>query len=250
MSVPSSVTAAFVPPEREVGVDARLVGARQQVLEALGRQLHAAFAWHVGEGDVTGPETDRFLEPSCSDDVVAVVERSTSGVDELFEPVRVDIVRRDIEHVARRRRPQALGAHDLAHRRDPGLQGVGGSGRHGAGPQLIDERVGAHWLARGQRQQREQRALLLTRYRDAATAVDEGDRSEQRHTHDGSVRIAQASVSGAAQRGPHDVVVGELEQVLGAEDPSAVQVTGIGWRRGSRLAGERHGPCPDPRDAG
>jgi hypothetical protein len=31
-------------------------------------------------------------------------------------------------------------------------------------------------------------------------------------------------VSDVAQCGAHDVVVGELEQVLGAEDPGAVQV--------------------------
>jgi hypothetical protein len=34
-------------------------------------------------------------------------------------------------------------------------------------------------------------------------------------------------VFGAAQSGADDVVVGELEQVLGREDPGPVQVTGL-----------------------
>ena len=49
-------------------------------------------------------------------------------------------------------------------------------------------------------------------------------------------------MSGAAQDGAHDVVVRELEQVLGAEDPGAVQVAGSdgGEDLGSLAGGTGH----------
>ena len=128
-------------------------------------------------------------------DVVTVTERTPAGIDELLEPVRVDILRRDIEHVptgVSRRRSAPTTFRTAETRACSAFVGAdGGASGHSSSTSTFH----AQRLARAQGRRRERRALLLPSDRDATVALDEGDWSEHRHTHDESVRTVQDSCS-------------------------------------------------------
>ena len=109
------------------------------------------------------PELERFLGGAVGQRLIGVTPRT---LDELLEAHRVHRVLRDPELIAPSvgddARPAVVGAKCLAQPRDVELDVLGGARRRAAGPQAIDQLLGAHRPVRAQRKHGKHSPLLAS----------------------------------------------------------------------------------------
>ena len=157
-----------VAREREVGVDPLLERDRAQLLEPCDLGLCERLVEEVGQGGAA-PQAERLAESGLRCLGAAVLKRVSTLVGEADEAVRVDPVRVELEHVARRAcgddRPERL-----AELRHVDLDGVrGGLGRLSR-PEALDEAVDGDDATDVEREDGEQCARLWPAEPDGTTA--------------------------------------------------------------------------------
>ena len=105
--------------------------------------------------------------------------------DGRFELVSVDAVKRDVEQVAPRHRPQRWwvpirGKRERsAEMRDDALQTVGGVRRQAVPPDTVDEHIGTHGPAGLQQQRDQHRARVAATQRHSHPLAAHFERSEE-----------------------------------------------------------------------
>ena len=175
-----------MPAEREVGLDALLEGDQPQLLQArdLSREI---LMGEIGQRR-PAPERQGLAELFGGDRGFG----STGVADELLEAGQVELVRADLEHVARRAGDQGVRAERPAQPPDLDLHDLRGGRRRTFVPETVDQRLGGDDFVRPQQKQREQRALLRTAERHRPVLVDHLERSE-----DAVVHVAPSVAGGA-----------------------------------------------------
>ncbi len=107
--------------------------------------------------------------------------------------MQVETIRLDDELVARGPRDDHVAAERLAELGDVRLQDLRRRGRRAAVPEILDQPVTRHGLARVQEQDREQRTRLRRVQRDDAAIGDGFERPEYAEVHGGSVERSTLS---------------------------------------------------------
>ncbi len=157
-----------VAREREVGVDPLFEGDRPQLLEPGDLGLRERLVEEVGESRAA-PQAERLAESGLRCLGAPVLKRVSTLVGEADEAVRVDPVRVELEHVARRARGDDR-PERLAELRHVDLDGVrGGLGRLSR-PEALDEAVDGDDATDVEREDGEQCARLWPAEPDGTTA--------------------------------------------------------------------------------
>ena len=165
-----------VPAEGEVGVDPPLDREQVHLLEAPDRRLRERLVGEVGERR-PAPERERLAQP-----LGGLLRLGAAGLlDETLEPVEIELLRREPDHVAGRERDEQLGAgaERLAQPRDARLERAGVRLRGLVRPQLLDQPARRDDLVRVEEEQREQAALPLPaqiQQRDHPSSTSSGPR--------------------------------------------------------------------------
>jgi hypothetical protein len=158
-----------VAAEGEVSVDSLLVGHQSQLLECGRLTCRRSSEGDVGQRGPT-PQRERVSEHRGS-----LCDRNRDGPSgESTEPVRIDLLRRDVQEVTGRSRdehardllPVVSGPQRLPDTRDETVQRRDDGRRWRGTPQLVDQTVRRHGTASLQRQQRDQRPRTTLREHD------------------------------------------------------------------------------------
>ena len=166
--------AALLEPQ----LDDLLARRQLELLEARDLGGRERFRRHVGEGRAAEERERLFGLPLA---------------DEALEPQRVDLLRRDVEEVARCARLDRRAAEELSQLRDVALERVRGAGRRVLAPQPVDEPVLRQHPARIEREDREQGAQLLATDLDRPLAVSCFERAEQADLKHAGRRCSRAA---------------------------------------------------------
>ena len=167
-----------VPAERELCVDPLFLGSDAQLVETRRLEPGEFLLLEVGERRAA-PEVERLAQQPRRRGGL----RRSRLLQEPLEAVAVDRVATDREPVAGRVSDEHVAADQLAQRRDGVLERPGCGGGRALTPEVRDEPVGRHDLARPQRQCRQERTLLPARQRDDPVAVQGLERAEQADLH-------------------------------------------------------------------
>ena len=141
--------------ECEIGVDPVLGRREAELLETGDLVLRERLVGHVRE---RRPSPER---ESISQRRRRVRRRLFARVrHQLFEPVEIDVLGRDVEHVSRRLRRDDAVAEHLAQPRHVHLQRLRRRRGSSSVPELVDQHVSGDDFPRTQHEQREERSLL------------------------------------------------------------------------------------------
>ena len=102
-----------VPAELQVGVDALLERRQTQVVEPSAFDLREGLRRELRQRGAA-PETDRLTDRVRCVNGIAGCERGAPFLDEPLETDQVDVLRLDLEHVARRARHERSIGQQLA----------------------------------------------------------------------------------------------------------------------------------------
>jgi hypothetical protein len=172
--------------ERQLGVDAILDRREPQLLEPSDLALRECLALEVGQR-LAPPERQRVAQARRP---LARIVALAGPRDQRLEPGEVDLVRRRLQQITGRARPDPLGADQLAKARDMPVQRGLRRSRRLLSPQCLDQLGAAHDLLATQEQHREQRPLLGTRRGHIAATLDNPQRTKQLEFH--SCRLSHA----------------------------------------------------------
>ena len=115
-----------VPPERQVRVDPVFERGEPELREPGGLAQCERLVGELRERR-TVPEAKRLTQACCAGQVLAARERRASLAEEAFEAGEVELLGRELRHVALCVRPnRRIGAERLAQLRDVHLNGLGG----------------------------------------------------------------------------------------------------------------------------
>jgi hypothetical protein len=168
-----------VPAEREVGFDALLEGGHPELVEAQDLRLDERLVGEVGKCGAA-PEGESVSQKSRRD----LRRGVTCSREKALELLQIELVRPDLDHVARFLRSDRLAwGKRLAQTRDVVLERVGGAARRLRSPELVDQPVAGDDLVRTREQHREQGPLPRSPEGDRATSLDDLERSEDPELH-------------------------------------------------------------------
>ena len=169
--------------ETKLGVQPRLVRLEPPLLEPLGLETEAGVE-DVGERP-SPPEADGGPEERDGAHGVVGSQRTGSLAGELLEPMRVDFLRGEVEHIPGLLPPQPRAvAEPPPHLRDVHLHRVGRA-RGRRLPEELDQPLGRNHPPRVERQGGDESALLPGRDRDRAAVLSDFDRPQEPHLHGG-----------------------------------------------------------------
>ena len=159
--------------ELEICVDPLLDRVQAQLLEPADLVLRERLEREIGE---------RRAPPQASA-CRSIAARSAASADRAAATRRSNRPRSRLsasicEHVARRSRHEHVGPEQLAELRDEILERRRRGLRRLLTPELVDEAVGCHDLARPHEQEPEQRTLLLAAQRERRRPADDFERPE------------------------------------------------------------------------
>jgi hypothetical protein len=182
--------------ERQFGVDAILDRRETKLLQPGDLAPCERLVPELGQR-LPAPERERLAQARRP--LVRIVPLSPLR-DQRLEPRHVELVRRDLQQVPGRARPDPIGADQLAQGGDvPVQRGLRGS-RRLFPPQRLDQLSAGHDLLAMQEQHREQHPLFGTRRGHIAVTLDNPQRTKQLELH--LLRIvARVSPTSAAATG-------------------------------------------------
>jgi hypothetical protein len=165
--------------ERQVRVDAVLERREPQLLQPRDLALRVRLAAELGER-LAVPERERVAQERRPLGRIVVLPRPG---DQRLEPRGVDLVRRDVQQITGRARPDPLGADQLAQARDMPVQRGLRRARRLLAPQRLDQLRAGHDLRPAQEQHREERPLLGARRSHVKATLDDAQRTKQIELH-------------------------------------------------------------------
>ena len=173
----------LVPSERQVRVDPVFERGEPELREPSGLAQRERLVDELGERRAV-PEAERLAQARCSSQLLAARERRAGLTDEALEASEVELLRRQLRHVALRVGANGrVGAERLAQLRDVHLHGLGGRlGR--LAPGAFDEPVAADDLAGVEEQLSEHGALLRPAERERTTLGTGLERPEDGEFHE------------------------------------------------------------------
>ena len=143
-----------VASKRKVGLDPLLEHGEAALLEARDLGPSEVVVGEIGQRR-PAPQRERFAQLLGRFPRLGVA----CLVDQLLEPVHVELAGGDLQDVAAGPGEQHLVAERLAQLRDVALQRLGGGLRRLLAPELLDQALAPDELVRPQREDREQLAL-------------------------------------------------------------------------------------------
>ena len=160
-------------PELDVGGDPLLDGDQPELVEAPGLGLRPLLESELGERRAA-PEIERAQE-----DAATLLRSARPRVGEqLLEAPRVDLLRRDREHVPGRTRDDDVGSERLPERDDGVLQRRGRIRRRIGAVELVDELLGRNNAPGAQEQGGQEGALARPPEADRALLAPHLERAE------------------------------------------------------------------------
>ncbi len=143
----------------ELGFDARLDRKKPALLEPLCLGRRERLVEQVGER-VAPPEGETLAqEPSCRGRI-GRRERAAPLLQQLLEPVEIELTGLDPERISGRTSLDPVGAEERATPRDVAVERAPGCGRCLFAPDPVDQGVPRHHLVRMEEEKREHGALL------------------------------------------------------------------------------------------
>ena len=172
-----------VAAEREVGLDPRFERGQAELLEP--RTLAAARTAPSELGQRgPAPERQRLAEPVGR--LLGIALRpapARASANDALEPGEVELVRLELEGVARRARVQLRGGQHLAQLRDVDLHHLLRGLRDVLAPEVVDDPVERDRAVGVEEQEREERPLLACRDLQRRMTIEHLQRAEQAKVH-------------------------------------------------------------------
>src|SRR5437763_11804847 len=154
-----------MPAKSEVSLDPGLDGGHPDLLEPGDLRLRKALIREVRQRR-PAPQAQRRPQPRASFLRISVLELLAAPCGHLLEPVRIELVRRDLERISAPVRGQRPLAEGLAQVRYVDLKGLARGGGPPPRPDGLDETVGRDGLASVEQQDGQHRLLLMTSERE------------------------------------------------------------------------------------
>src|SRR5262245_23163940 len=169
-------------PDREIGIDPVLERDQPPLLQSLRLSLRERLIEEVRECRPTpegerGPQRlSRLLGPVRSEAPPPIPQKS-------LEPVDVELVALDMEHVSGRAPRQPPVAERLAQARHVGVERVSRCRRRTLSPQAVDQAIARDDVVGMQQQDREHGPLLRPAERQLVSVAPDDDGAENRKLH-------------------------------------------------------------------
>ena len=168
-----------VAAERQVAVDALLERAQAQLLEAGDLALRERLVVQVRQR-LAAPERERLEQTARPLYRIVQLPRLR---DQRLELLQVDFVRRNVQQIPGRSRPDPICADQLPQGGDVPVQRGLRAFRRLFAPQRLDQLWSRDDLLAVEEQRREQRPLLGTRRGQITIALDDPQRTKQLELH-------------------------------------------------------------------
>src|SRR6266545_2993688 len=168
-----------VPAECELGVDSLLEGAQPLLVETGDLGLSEVVVREVGQG-LPAPELERLPDRGLCAARISAGELSARVVEQISEPVAVELALLDDQEIAVATCLQALRLSERsAHTRNLCLEALDGGGRSTVRPERVDEAIDRDDLIRVKQQEGDEDALLAAAEGDCAVVAAHLEWAEQ-----------------------------------------------------------------------